>query len=179
MPFPTETMHPTLEQDLHLASEINDGNREALDRLISLYLGPTYRYVLRRLGPGSEETALAVTGAAFEEALRRMKRYPRGDRTVPMRLWLLRPANRALARRKGHTESAAGGDEAAVLRTALAGLSGKKADAAAMALFEELPPEELALALGVSRRRAMILLRQALRQIGRAHPPSPDWSLGG
>jgi predicted DNA binding protein len=43
-----------------------------------------------------------------------------------------------------------------------------------------MPPEEIAAALGVSRRAAMRSLRQALRNIGKTHFRQPeDWSLDG
>lgn len=177
-------MQPGLELDIQLARAIGEGSREAMERMLDRHLGPLYRYVLRRLGQGKERQAEAITAAAFDDAMRRMKRYSQGERTVPMRLWLLRLANRHIVRYDRKVRSA--GELSPLyndldrLREAIAGLRPKDADAAALALLEEMMPGEIAEVLGVSRNAAMKHLRHAMQQLGARHFQQPhDWSLDG
>ncbi len=178
-------MQPSLELDISLANQINDGSRAALERVVSRHLAPVYRYVSLRLGPGKEELAARITSDAFDDAMRRMRRYPRGEKTVPMRYWLLRLANWRIARLRSKKRTLSDeievtGDDLWELEEAVAELKGNRAATAVLALFEEMPPEEIAAALGVSRRAAMRSLRQALRHIDKAHFSQPeDWSLDG
>ncbi len=176
-------MQPGLELDISLAKDIGEGKREALDRVVNRHLGAVYRYVLRRLGPEQESLAADVTQDTFYMAMRQMKRYPRGTRTVPMRLWLLRLAGKQIARRKAKpavVEFEDPDDELASLREAIAGMHEIEGAAIALALFEELPPEEIADALGVSRRAAMRHLRNALQRINKAQAEElEDWSIDG
>jgi DNA-directed RNA polymerase specialized sigma24 family protein len=178
-------MQPSLELDISLATEINEGSRNALERVVSRHLAPVHRYVLLRLGPGKEELAERITSDAFDDAMRGMRRYPRAEKTLPMRYWLLRLANRKIARAtskkpKHSDEIDVTGDDLWELEEAVAELKGRQGAIVALALFDEMPPGEIASALGVSRRTAMRCLRQALRQIGKAHFSQPeDWSLDG
>jgi DNA-directed RNA polymerase specialized sigma24 family protein len=178
-------MDPTLQLDIALANEINNGNRVALERVVRRHLAPVYGYVLHRLGPGKDELAARITSDAFDDAMRGMRRYHRGEKTLPMRHWLLRLASRRIARLKlkkpRHSDRVDGtGDDLGELQEAVAELKGKQGAALALALFDEMPPEEIASALGVSRRAAMRSLRQALRHLGRTHSTQPeDWSLDG
>ncbi len=178
-------MQPSLELDISLANQVNNGSRAALERVVRRHLGPVYGYVLHRLGPSKDELAARITSDAFDNAMRRMRRYPRGEKTVPMRDWLLRLANRRIARLKSkkakHSDEIDGtADDLRELQEAVAGLKGRQGAALALALFEEMAPEEIASALGVSRRAAMRSLRQALRTVGKAHFDQPaDWSLDG
>ena len=178
-------MQPNLELDVSLASEINDGSRAALERVLRRHLAPVYGYVLLRLGADKEELAARVTSDAFDDALRRMRRYPRGEKTVPMRYWLLRLANRRIDRLKSKKQAHSDqidvtGDDLWELEEAVAELKGRQGAVVALALFEEMPPEEIASALGVSRKVAMRCLRQGLREMGKAHFSRPeDWSLDG
>ena len=178
-------MQPGLELDISLANEINDGSRTALERVVRRHLAAVYGYVLLRLGPGKEELAERITADAFDDAMRGMRRYPRDEKTVPMRYWLLRLANRRIARLKSkkpaHSDQIdVTGDDLWELEEAVAELKGRQGAVVALALFEEMPPEEIASALGVSRKAAMRCLRQALRDIGKAHfTQSEDWSLNG
>lgn len=178
-------MDPSLQLDIILASEINNGSRVALERVVRRHLAAVYGYVLHRLGPGKDELAARITSDAFDDAMRGMRRYPRGEKTVPMRHWLLRLASRRIARLKlkkpRHSDrvDATGGD-LRELQEAVAELKGKQGAALALALFDEMPPEEIASALGVSRKAAMRSLRQALRHLGKGHLNQPgDWSLDG
>jgi DNA-directed RNA polymerase specialized sigma24 family protein len=178
-------MHPSLELDISLATDINNGSKAALERVVSRNLAPLYRYVLLRLGPGSEGLAERVTSDAFDDAMRGMRRYPRGEKTLPMRYVLLRLANRRLARLKAkkltHSDELDSiGDDLSELEEALAEVKGRQGAIVALALFEQMPPDEIAAALGVSRRTTMRCLRQALRRIGKGHfSESQDWSLDG
>lgn len=174
-------MQPGLDLDISLAREIGEGSRVALDRVVNRHLGAVYRYVLSRLGPGQESMAATITQDTFDRAMRGMRRYPRGEKTVPMRLWLLRLASRQIARRRATPTGAdfeETGDELTTLRATLAEMKEKEASALALALFEELPPDEIAATLGVSRHAAMRHLRKALRQVGEMQGEGPqDWSL--
>ncbi|MDQ3705621.1 MAG: sigma-70 family RNA polymerase sigma factor [Chloroflexota bacterium] len=178
-------MDPSLQLDIALANEVNNGSRAALERVVRRHLAPVYGYVLHRLGPGKDELAARITSDTFDEAMRGMRRYPRGEKTVPMRHWLLRLASRRIARLKlkkpRHSDRVDGaGDDLRELQEAVAELKGKQGAAVALALFDEMPPEEIASALGVSRKAAMRSLRQALRHLGRAYfTQSEDWSLDG
>ncbi|HEX8599926.1 MAG TPA: sigma-70 family RNA polymerase sigma factor [Chloroflexia bacterium] len=178
-------MDPSLQLDIALANEINNGSRAALERVVRRHLAPVYGYVLHRLGPGKDELAARVTSDAFDDAMRRMRRYPRGDRTVPMRYWLIRLATRRIARLKLKTPKHSDrvddtGDDLRGLQEAVAQMKGKQGAALALALFGEMPPEEISSALGVSRKAAMRSLRRALRHMGKAHFAQPeDWSLDG
>lgn len=174
-------MQPRVELDISLAHEISQGKQEALERVVNRHLGAVYRYVLRRLGPGQEGVAAAVAQDTFYRAMRRMKRYPRGEKTVPMRLWLLRLAGKQIARRKAKpVEFEDPNNKLAVLRLAIAGMREPEGAAVALALFEELPPHEVAGALGVSRHAAMRHLRKALRRINKTEAgETGDWSLNG
>ncbi|MEA2576244.1 MAG: hypothetical protein QOH93_3542 [Chloroflexia bacterium] len=178
-------MQPNLELDISLANEINDGSRTALERVVRRHLAPVYGFVLLRLGPGKEEMAARITSDAFDDAMRGIDRYLRGEKTVPMRHWLLRLASRRIARLKSkksahYDEIEVTGDDLWELEEAVAELKGQQGAVVALALFEEMPPEEIASALGVSRKAAMRCLRQALRQIGKSHFNRPqDWSLDG
>ena len=178
-------MDPSLQLDITLANEINNGSRAALERVVRRHLAPVYGYVLHRLGPGKDELAARVTSDAFDDAMRGMRRYPRGDKTVPMRSWLLRLANRRIARLKlkkpKHSDQVDGtADDLRALQEAVAEMKGKQGAALALALFGEMPPEEIASALGVSRKAAMRSLRLALRHMGKDHFTQPeDWSLDG
>ncbi len=171
---------PGLEADRELAGRIVKGDREALARFVDRHLGAVYKYVARYVGPGREELTSEVVRATFTDALNRMKSYASGRARVPMRLWLLKRANHHVARRRARLKapgedaaaSAADGgvaesEELASLRKAMLSLPPRYAAALSVALFEELPPEEMAIALGASPRRAMSLLRRALRRLDR------------
>ena len=166
----THIESPGDSADRELAKGIGKGDREALSRLLDRHLGPVYGYVLRRLGPGSEQVAGAIVTATFDEAMRRLRPYARGGAKVPMRLWLIRLANKHMARQDpGRPEGThwATEIEMSALREALAKLPPRKQAALALALFEGLSPGEIATALAVSVPHAMGLLRSALSVAGR------------
>lgn len=169
---PARRAAPEMELDQELAAKALAGDRQALARLVDRHLTPLYRYLLRRLGPGHEALISKIVEATFTQATRRMGPYASGSASVPMRLWLIRLANRHLARQKRTPRvetmdsSGDGAVEVDKLREALAALPGHQQAAFALAMFEQLPPREVAAAMGVSPARAMGLLRSALRQIG-------------
>lgn len=178
---------PGLELDRELAERIVKGDREALARFVDRHIGAVYKYVARYVGPGHEELISEVVRATFTDALNRMKHYASGRAHAPMRLWLLKRANHHVARRRARLKApgtdaaaddvaahdvaahdvAAESEELAALRKAMSSLPPRYAAALSAALFEELPPEEMAIALGASPARAMRLLRGALRRLDR------------
>ncbi len=88
-----------------------------------------------------------------------------------MRLWLLRLANRRLAKRQGRlrailSDASGESEELARLRRAFAELSPRHQAALSLALFEALPPRDISDALDMGGRRSLSLLRGALRQVG-------------
>src|SRR3712207_6082337 len=91
---------PGAELDRELAEGIGKGDKKALARWLDRHLTPLHRYLTRRLGPGHEQLVEEVVRLTLEEAIRRMKPYARGRASLPMHLWLLRLANRHLARKK-------------------------------------------------------------------------------
>ena len=178
-------MQPGLELDISLARQINEGSREALEQVVSRHLAPVYRYVLRRVGRGKEELAARITSDAFDDAMRRMSRYPKGEKTVPMRHWLLRLANRRVERvrskKQGHSDVLdLFGDDLTELEDSVAELKGRDGAATTLAVFEEMGPEEIASVLGVSRNAAMRHLRHGLHSIGKPQfDRDDDWSVDG
>jgi len=158
--------------DAELARQVVKGDREALAHLLERHIGPVYGYVERRLGPGRSELTREVVEATFEEALRGIKRYARGPMSRPMRLWLVNIASRQLARRhraisakrEPYTESG----RLLRFRRVLDALAPRKQAALFLALVEELPPQELAGALGTGLPGAMHLLRSALKDAGKS-----------
>lgn len=169
--------HPGIQVDTELAVQLRDGRQEALARLLDRHLGGVYKYLYRRLGPGYEPLIAETVEATFTEALRRMRPFARGTARTPLRLWLLRLANRQLAQRRARLRAVPGTKdegqalqasedvELANLRAIMRTLPSRQGAVLALALFEELPAEEIAFALGVTPARAMRLLRGALRRV--------------
>jgi|GEM_PF-2794911 len=179
---------PGLELDRELARRITKGEKEALALFVDRHLGAIHKYVTRCLGPGHEEVASEVVRAAFADALKRMKSYANGRSAMPMRVWLLKRANGHIARRRKlliaaqhpeRSEASALDSDAAEARTNLESeeltalrnimlkLPARHATALSLALFEEMPAEEMARTLGRSPARSMRLLRAALRRLDR------------
>jgi DNA-directed RNA polymerase specialized sigma24 family protein len=89
-----------------------------------------------------------------------------------MRLKLIRLANKHLAKRQRRIvkERPAGvedGEALAALRREMAKLPMRHQTALSLALFEEMPPEEMAGALRTTTAGAMRQLRSALKRIGK------------
>jgi DNA-directed RNA polymerase specialized sigma24 family protein len=165
---------PGLEVDCDLARRIREGDRAALARLLDRHTGRMQSYLHRRLGPGPDRDALVenVLKATFTEALRKMAPYARGSASVPMEMWLLRLAERNLARvhkkpkGKTHRPSESATDLER-LRAVMEVLPGKHNSVLALALFEQMPAQEMAQALGTSPTGAMSRLRSALKRTAR------------
>ena len=161
---------PGEELDRELARQISEGDQEALSRFVERHIGPLYKHLQRRLGPGQDAAIEAVVKATFNSAFRRMRPYARGYARTPMRLWLIRLAGKELARRNKSLAKPAFADieseELTELREAMSALPAKQQAALFMALFEGMSAEELAGALGVRKARAMRLLRSGLRRAG-------------
>ena len=173
---------PGLELDYEIARQIGDGKQVGLERLVERQLAPLHGYLSRRLGPGQEELVEEVVKATFAEAMKKLRPYQRGATTLPMRLWFLRMANRHLARQQARIRNyelritnyetekrhsvGRESEQLGRLRAAMRDMSPRQQAALALALFEEMPPDEIAAALGVSPGRAMRILREALRRAG-------------
>ena len=163
---------PAYEQDRELAARVAEGDKEALARLVDRHIGPIHKYLSRRLGPGNEALAGEVVEAAFEELFRRIEPYARGSAGLPMRLKLFRLANKHLARRrrrivKDHVADEESSESLRVFRQEMTKLPMRHQAALALALFEEMPPEEMAGALRTTPSGAMRLLRSALKRVGK------------
>ena len=163
---------PSYEQDRELAERIVGGDKEALTRLVDRHIGPVYKYLKRRLGPGNEALAGDVVEAAFVEVLGRVQPYAQGRASLPMRLKLIRVANKHLSKRRRRIakEQPAGGpesEELTALRREMVRLPVRHQAALSLALFEEMPPEDMAGALGTTTSGAMRLLRNALKRVGK------------
>lgn len=161
---------PDMETDYELALQTSEGTRAALAQLVDRHIGPLYTYLLRRAGSGSEKLAGEVVQATFRHALRRMRPYVRGTATAPMRLWLIRLANRELARKRGKKRSKPsppkpGETSLDTLRRVLPALSARDEAVLSLAIFEGMPAADIATSLGTSPARAMRILRHALRRV--------------
>ncbi len=162
--------------DCELAARIRDGDRTAFDRLVERHLPRVNRYLQHRLGLGHDELALSVASSTFEEALHKLGPYARKTATTPMEFWLLRLAERNLARQHHPPKAKASepptttpteGDDLPTVRTAMQTLPRRYSSVLTLALFEGMTAESIAFALGMSQARAMRRLRAALRQIGK------------
>lgn len=167
--YPTKPMRsPERELDRQLAAGIAEGDREALSRLLTRHLQPLYTYLERRLGPKHDDLISQLVMSTFEEALSKLQPYARGTASLPMRLWLIKLANRHLSRSKREIKPAADdakeNREVAELRRAILAIPARQQDALSLALFEEMPAREIAQALGVRPGRAMHLLRDGLKR---------------
>ena len=163
---------PGAELDRQLAAGIGKGDRKALARWLDRHLTPLYRYLTRRLGPGHEQLVEEVVRLTLEEAIRRMKPYARGKASLPMHLWLLRLANRHLARNKlrARIKATPGGEGVESvglehLRKVMITMPPRHQAVVALALFERMAPEDVGAAAGISPVRAMRRLRDALKRI--------------
>ena len=156
---------PGMEADRELAQLILKGDREAMSHLLDRHLSAVYSYLRRRTGPGHDEIIAAVVTAAFEDALRRMKRYASGAEAMPLRARLIRTAGKQLAKQpRSHVEQGNESDNLHSLRTAMLKLAPRKQTVLALALFEGFNAEEIAEATGYSQARSMRLLRGSLKQ---------------
>jgi RNA polymerase sigma factor (sigma-70 family) len=166
---------PGEEVDRELARQMSDGSREALTRFVDRHASYLYKYLQRRLGPGNDALVQAAVKATLETAFRRRRPYATGSARTPMRLWLLRLAEREIAKRRralrptpADASTAVESEDLVALREAIASLKRRQQAAMCLALFEELSTQEIAGALGMREARAMRVLRAALRRTGSA-----------
>lgn len=167
---------PGLAGDCELAARIKEGDRQALKQLVDRHIGRLHSYLLHRLGDGQDDLIDRVVAATFSDALRRLNPYAKGTASTPMNLWLIRLAERNLARDR--TASApkktlspqfstlSPESDLARLRAAMTLLPNRHKFVLSLAVFEQMPPGEIADALGTSPGRAMGRLRSALKRVG-------------
>lgn len=167
---------PGEEVDRELARQMSDGSRDGLTRFVDRHSGYLNRYLQRRLGPGNDALIQATIKATLEVAFRRRRPYASGSPRTPMRMWLLRLAEREVARhgkamKATEARPASTADESEdliALREAVALLPRRQQAAMCLTLFNGLSSREIADALGMREARAMRLLRAALRRVGSA-----------
>jgi DNA-directed RNA polymerase specialized sigma24 family protein len=106
----------------------------------------------------------------FEKALRGLKPFAQGRDTVSMQSWLLKLAGQRLAKESvripGDPQAGSESERVPRLRERLRRLPARQQAALSLALFEALPPEEIAGGTGQSLSAAMRTLRRALRRVG-------------
>jgi DNA-directed RNA polymerase specialized sigma24 family protein len=166
---------PGDELDRDLARGMLDGSREALDRFLDRHLGPLTLYLDRRLGPGHEEQISIVVQATMRDAFGFLSSYAGGTATVPMRLRLIRAAERHLRKLPAKQEPSASQAEAeahtwgnlAWLRQLYPKLTRREQMALSLAIFERLDPREMGHAMGTRPARAMRTLRGALLKVSK------------
>ncbi|HET9492854.1 MAG TPA: hypothetical protein VFR15_01345 [Chloroflexia bacterium] len=176
LPLPKRTedrqaVPPGLAYDRELAARIHDGDRGALERFVDRHSGTVYRYMAHRLGEEQDDLAHRLTAEAISDALGKLRGYARGTADTPLELWLLRVAERRLARSKLRRvpppdRPDENEPDVAVLRRALSRMPSRHAFPVGLAVFEQLTASEMAGALGTSPARAMRRLRAALKRIG-------------
>ena len=91
---------PGLAYDRELAARIYAGDRAALERFVDRHAGTVYRYLAHRLGEEQDDLAHRLTAETLADALGKLGGYARGTADTPMELWLLRVADRRLAKSK-------------------------------------------------------------------------------
>ena len=164
---------PDYEQDRELAARFIEGDREAPARIVDRHAGAIYRYLARRVGPGNDALVAEVVEAAFEEAFRNISQYASGRATLPLRLKLFRAANKHIARRRrrvaGANADSEESEELVSLRLEMLKLPARHQTVLALALIEEMPPNDMAGVLRTTPSGAMRRLRSALRRLGKQH----------
>lgn len=172
-----------LAYDCELAARIHDGERAAMERLVDRHLPRVNRYVHHRLGPGRDEVAWRIVQATFEDALGKLGPYARKATVTPMESWLIRLAERHIARQRPAKESegsfrnrylSPGEDDLTLVRAAMKQLPARHSSVLALSIFEGMSAEGIAYTLGVSQLSAMRRLRAALKQIGKKLDPADE-----
>jgi DNA-directed RNA polymerase specialized sigma24 family protein len=166
---------PGLAYDCDLASRVRQGDREALKQLVERHIGRTHTYLLHRLGEGHDDTIDKVITATFADALRSLGPYSNGTASTPMDLWLIRLAERNLARLRPSSPSAVHPSQAqdqpsdiSRLRASMSSLPNRYNFVLSLALFEQMTAGDIAYTLGVTPSGAMRRLRAALKRVGKA-----------
>jgi DNA-directed RNA polymerase specialized sigma24 family protein len=172
-PKDNATREPGLAYDCELAALIKQGDRNALRQLVERHIGRTYTYVIHRLGEGHDDTIQKVIAATFAEALRRLGPYCNGTASTPLDLWLIRLAERNLARMRPpsantpHPSPLTSQSDLDRVRAVMASLPNRHNFVLSLALFEQMPAGDIAYVLGVTPSGAMRRLRAALKRVGR------------
>ena len=166
-----QAIPPGLAYDRDLAARIHAGDMAALERFVDRHCGTVYRYIAHRLGEEQDDLTHRLTAEAISDALGKLGGYARGRADTPVELWILRVAERRLAKSKQPkvpTPDRLDEDEpdVAVLRRALSRMPSRHAFPVALAVFQQLTATEMAESLGTSPARAMRRLRAALRRVG-------------
>jgi DNA-directed RNA polymerase specialized sigma24 family protein len=168
---------PGLVYDCDLASRIKRGDREAQKQLVERHIGRTHTYLLHHLGEGQEDTIQKVVAATFSEALRSLGPYSDGTASTHMDLWLIRVAERNLARMHMAPSKEPLTPQSSVLdpqsdlsrlRAAMSSLPNRHKFVLSLSLFEQMPAGDMAYTLGVTPAGAMRRLRAALKRVGKA-----------
>jgi DNA-directed RNA polymerase specialized sigma24 family protein len=160
-----------LAYDRELAARIHAGDRAALERFVDRHAGTVYRYMAHRLGEEQDDLAHRLTAEAISDALGKLGGYARGRADTPVELWLLRVAERRLAKSKLRRVPPPDRPDDVepdvdVVRRALSRMPSRRAFPLALAVFQQLTAAEMAGALGTSPARAMRQLRAALKRVG-------------
>jgi DNA-directed RNA polymerase specialized sigma24 family protein len=159
---------PGLASDCELAARIREGDRKALRRLVERHTGRLHSYLLHRLGEGSDDQIDRVVAVTFSDALRRLTPYAKGTATTPMNLWLIRLAERNLARTRNASSPKPLNPQSDLtrLRAAMSALPNRHKFVLSLAVFEQMPPSDIAAVLGTTPSGAMRRLRTALKRVG-------------
>jgi RNA polymerase sigma-70 factor (ECF subfamily) len=166
---------PGLAYDCELAARVRDGDRDALKLLVDRHMGRVQTYLLHRLGSGHDDTIEKVVAATFADAMRRLGPYARGTASTPMEMWLIRLAERRLAQARPTPpppvkidKSADPPSDLTRLRAAMTALPPRHRFVLALAIYEQMPPADIASTLGVTPSAAMRRLRSALMRVAKA-----------
>jgi DNA-directed RNA polymerase specialized sigma24 family protein len=166
-----------------------DGSRESLSYFVDRHLGPLSHYLERRLGRYADEgrevansvaevsseagdIVQQIVQATFRDAFHHLRPYAIGIARTPMRMWLIRRAERYV-RKLGRSQATDAAHHPAErgslewLRQALHDMPRRQEMALSLALFEKLTPAEIGHAMGVRPARAMRFLRGALLRINK------------
>jgi DNA-directed RNA polymerase specialized sigma24 family protein len=160
-----------LAYDRELATRIYAGERAALERFVERHAGTIYHYLAHRLGEEQDDLAHRLTAETLSDALGKLRPYARGTAETPVELWLLRIADRRLAKSKPprveppdrHDEDERDVD---ILRRALSRVPARRAFPVALAVYQQHDAVQMGHALGTSPAGAMRRLRAALRRLG-------------
>jgi DNA-directed RNA polymerase specialized sigma24 family protein len=165
---------PGLAYDCELAARVRDGDRDALKLLVDRHMGRVQTYLLHRLGTGHDAMIEKVVAATFTDAMRRLRPYARGTASTPMEMWLIRLAERRLVQARPAAPPPVKVDKATDppsdltrLRSAISSLRPRHGFVLALAVYEQMPPADIAATLGVTPTAAMRRLRAALMRVAR------------
>ncbi|MEO8285856.1 MAG: hypothetical protein ABI670_05435 [Chloroflexota bacterium] len=166
---------PGLAFDCELAGRVTEGDPGALRQLVDRHAGRVANYLLRRLGEGHDELIDKIVATTFAEAIRHIGPYAKGSATTPMDLWLVRLAEKSLAKQRpaptpvqAQTGQADTPSDLARLRLAMTTIPERQRFVLALAIFEQMPAHEIAQTLPATPAGAMRRLRTALKGVSKA-----------